>query len=377
MKKIKILFVHQNLEIGGAETLRKYVLSSIDRERYCPEICCIEGRGAIGGELHDAGHRVREIGKKITLLNSPVIVWRLYNLIRRNRYDVVHASLFYANFFARIAGILTKTPLLIIEEHGIYKWKDRKPLFVWADRILSRFTHKIICCSDSVRDFTLTQERVAEKKFMVIKNCLDFDSFAILESKGAIRKTHSLNPAETIIGVVGVLREEKGHLYLVEAVNILSKKHKNIRLLVIGDGLLCDTLKKLVNRLGIDKRVSFLGWRLDIPRLLKAMDIFVLPSTSEGLGISLLEAMYSEVPVVATNVGGIPEIIQDGVNGLLVPPRNSALLAEAIERLILDREYATKLATKGREIVVKDFSAPKYTAAIENIYANFFGEQGV
>ena len=377
MKKIKILFVHQNLEIGGAETLRKYVLSSIDRERYCPEICCIEGRGAIGGELHDAGHQVHEIGKKITLLSSPVIVWRLYNLIRRNRYDVVHASLFYANFFARIAGILTKTPLLIIEEHGIYKWKDRKPLFVWADRILSRFTHKIICCSDSVRDFTLTQERVAEKKFMVIKNCLDFDSFAILESKGAIRKTHSLNPAETIIGVVGVLREEKGHLYLVEAVNILSKKHKNIRLLVIGDGLLCDTLKKLVNRLGIDKRVSFLGWRLDIPRLLKAMDIFVLPSTSEGLGISLLEAMYSEVPVVATNVEGIPEIIQDGVNGLLVPPRNSALLAEAIERLILDREYATKLATKGREIVVKDFSAPKYTAAIENIYANFFGEQGV
>ena len=368
MNKIKILFVHQNLDIGGAEVLRKHVLSYLNKERYEADVCCIERRGRIGEEIETLGYKVVVLDRKINIFNSPFILWEMYRLIKKNKYDVIQSSLFYANFFGRVAGILARTPLLIIEEHGIFKWKNKHPFFIWIDRFLARFTYKIICCSESVRDFTANQEGISNDKFLVLRNCLNFNSLDIPETKDEIRKRHSLRQDETIIGIVGVIKKEKGHLYLIDAFNILSKKYKNLRLLIVGDGLLSDDIKKCVDNLGINRSVLFFGWRHDIPQLLKAMDIFVLPSVSEGLGIALLEAMYMKLPIVASDVEDIPEIAYNGINGLLVPPRDSELLASAIEKLILDKRYAERLAEKAQEMVLEGFSAQRYTASLEEIY---------
>jgi len=372
VRKIKILFVHQSLDIGGAEILRKYLLSCLDRERYSVDICCIERKGRIGEDIEKLGYKIITLDRKINIANSIPILWNLCKLIRRYGYEVVHTSLFYANLFGRLAAILTGTPLKIIEEHGLYRWKNKYPIFISADRFLARFTHKIICCSKSVSDFNVSQMNIPREKFVVVRNCVDFSAFNIQDSKNAIRERCSFGLDETIIGIVGTMKEEKGHRYLLEAVDILRKKWKTVKLLIIGEGLLSDHLKKHVDDLGINANVLFLGWRFDIPYLLKAMDMFVLPSVSEGLGISLLEAMYMEVPIVATGIEGIPEVIQDGVNGILVPPRNSELLAKAIEKLILDKRHAIRLATKGKEIAIRNFDARNYTTAIENIYADFF-----
>jgi len=375
MNKIKILFVHQNLDIGGAEVLRKHVLSYLNKERYEADVCCIERRGRIGEEIETLGCRVIVLDRKINIFNSPFILWKLYRLIKKNKYDVIQSSLFYANFFGRVAGILARTPLLIIEEHGIFKWKNKYSFFIWIDKFLARFTYRIICCSESVRDFTANQEGISNGKFLVLRNCLNFNSLDIPETKDEIRNRHFLRQDETIIGIVGVIKKEKGHLYLIDALNILSKKYKNLRLLIVGDGLLSDDIKERVDNLGINSSVLFLGWRDNIPQLLKAMDIFVLPSVSEGLGIALLEAMYMRLPVVASDVDGIPEIIYNEINGLLVPPKDSELLASAIEKLILDIGFSKRLGSKAREMVVKDFSAQKYTTEIENIYTSFFNRR--
>jgi len=171
-----------------------------------------------------------------------------------------------------------------------------------------------------------------------------------------------------VIGFVASLAPRKGHIYLLQAMRLILYSYPELKLLIVGVGPLRRKLEVFVQQNHLGNSVRFMGSRRDIPQLLKAMDIFVSPAIKEAFGINLIEAMYSEVPCIATNVGGIPEVVRDGQTGILVPSANPEALARAVKELLDKPELAKKYGEAGRKRVLENFTADKYIEKLENLY---------
>jgi len=287
----------------------------------------------------------------------------------KRKYDIVQTSLFYANFHGRIAAKLSKVPIIIAEEHDtLYEWKDLHPSFILADRLLAKFTDRIITCSKKVRDYTVRQEKIPMNKFLPILNCIDPWKFDVHDSKVQLRRDYGFCEDDRVVGIVGTISEKKGHRYLIEAMTEVVNTFNNCKLLVIGDGPLKEDLKERVKELNLGKNINFVGITRDIPKLLNMMDLFILPSLWEGLPISILEAMYMGLPIVATNIDGFSECVVHGETGILVPPRNPGKLSEAMIGFLKDRELATRIGAAGRKMALENFTPERYIEELENLY---------
>lgn len=365
--KKKILFIHQNLIVGGAEELRLTLLKHIDRGKFDITVCNIENNGVIGEEIEKLGFTVMNLNRRCVIWDIRIIL-DLYKLIKKKHYDIVQTSLFYANLHGRIAAYLAKTPVIISEEHGIYGWKARHPIFIFADKILSKITNRIIACSNSVKEFTVKQEKIPTDKFITIHNCIDIDKFSITATKEQLREHYGFGKDEKIVIIVGSLRELKGHKYLLEAFKMVRKKISNVKLLIVGSGPLEGKLRNQSQLLNCEDSIVFMGLRRDIPQLLKMSDLFVLPSIEEGFGIVLLEAMVSGLAVIATKIDGIPEVVVNGITGILVSSEDSKILEHNIITLLQDTKLRTEYANNGREHVLRYFTPKSYIDKLEELY---------
>ena len=339
MRKIKILYVHQNLEIGGAENLRYLVLKNINREKYHIDICCLEKKGIIGEKVEGLGFSVFSLDQKLNLYN-PIIFLKLYKLIRKNKYDIVHSCLFYANYYARISAFCAGVRNIFTEEHGIYLWKKKYKIFIILDRVLARVTNKIITCSNTVRRHILLQERLSPGKIVTLYNFIDTQGIDFSLSKQELRKKFSFSEDEFILGIIGGFRLEKGHETLFHALEKLN--FSNYKVLVVGDGPLRKSFHECVNKLGIRNKVLFMGKRKNVYEILRLLDLLVIPSEREGLPMILLEAMACSLPIVATKVSGIREVLRDKKTGLLVPKRDPVSLGKAISYIKDNPEFTRK-----------------------------------
>ena len=202
----------------------------------------------------------------------------------------------------------------------------------------------------------------------LVYNGVDLHRYDHQEPCCTLREEYGLSPDSQIVGCVARLEAEKGHRTLLEAWPAVLARVPEARLLVVGEGSLRDDLERQAAQLGIADRVVFAGRRDDIPAVTAALDVAVLPSYREAQGLVVLEAMALSRPIVASNVGGIPEMIEDGVSGLLVPPHDPAALADAIARLLLDHPLADTLARNGHDVVHERFSAELMVRTVEDIY---------
>jgi glycosyltransferase involved in cell wall biosynthesis len=251
------------------------------------------------------------------------------------------------------------------------KWRSKYFFLIWCDRILANFTYKIICCSKAVKDYIIRSEKIPEKKLIPMMNCLDFSWLDVTETKGELRDKYGFKKEDFMLGVVGTLKPAKGHAYLIDALGILLSKYSDITLLIIGDGPSKAELMRHVEQRKLERNVKFLGERTDVKYLLGLMDVFVMPSVSEGLGLAILEAMYFGLPVVASNIGGIPEIISDGISGILVKPRSPEFLAGAVQKLKEDKVFSASLGEEARKFVTNNCNAQHYAKSLINIYDSF------
>ena len=230
--------------------------------------------------------------------------------------------------------------------------------------LLSRYIDKTIGVSLAVCKY-LIDNKIPENKIHLIHNGIEIDRFKPTETK-EIKAEFGLRPDEYIIGTAARLTRSKGVFELIEALSMLSKKRKNIRLIIAGDGPERDSLELFAKDLGVLERVIFAGLRNDIEKIYSAMDVFILPSINEPFGLAILEAMAVGKPVIATNAGGIPEIIRDEETGLLVEPRSPKAIAEAIDRLIEEPEFLKKISQAGKKLLLTEFTsdsmAKKYEA---------------
>jgi glycosyltransferase involved in cell wall biosynthesis len=274
--------------------------------------------------------------------------------IKKNRVDIIHCHGYKSNFYGLLAS-RGQVPSVTTNHNWLTAhWKLKTYCFL--DSLWIRFFDRIVAVSNEVKKDML-KYKIPKEKIRVIDNGICLERFEKLVETRKIKSQLGLEEKTRVIGTIGSLGIEKGHIYLLEAARQVLDVVKDLKFLVIGDGPLRKPLEEKSEELGIKKHVIFLGQRKDIPELLMAMDIFVLPSIKEGLPIALLEAMVAKRPVIATRVGAIPKVIENKDTGILVEPKDIKGLRDAIMNLINDPERMNLLAQEGFNKVCTDFSS--------------------
>jgi glycosyltransferase involved in cell wall biosynthesis len=357
-----------SLEKGGAERFLVSLVKHTDPEKINSIVCCLNWKGDWASELEQKGIKVIALNKKGKF--DICVIYKIICVIKQHQIDVVNTHLWAADTLGRISAVLARVPVIISTVQNVDIWK--KPWHMFIDRLLSYKTTKFIAVSKAVKQFLIETERIPEEKIDVIYNGIEIPRSQVIPStplgtpfgrSSQVREEFGIKNDEVVLAVVGRLVEQKGHKYLFEALNQLNGRY-NIKLLVVGEGPLLQSLKssldfardRQVADFRLKDKVIFTGQRKDIAEILNASDCVVLPSLYEGLSVSMLEAMAAGKPVIATNVGGTPELISNNQTGLLVKPRDSQALFGAIETLINLPDKGRKMGERARELVVNAFS---------------------
>jgi glycosyltransferase involved in cell wall biosynthesis len=306
----------------------------------------------------------------------------LYRLLRRERPHIVHTHTAKAGFVGRLAARLAGVPVVVHTYHGHVLHGYYSPaitvLLRGMERVLGSLTTRIIAVSEQVKR-DLVDYRVANPdKISVIP--LGFELKPFLDSanqRGNFRADLRLSNGGPLVGIVGRIFPIKNHHLFLDAAARIAAEEKTARFVIVGDGVLRKQMEEHANRLGIADRVIFTGWRRDLPRIYADLDVLVVSSNNEGTPVSAIEAMASGCPVVATRVGGLPDLIEDGETGCLVPQRDADALATAVLRLLRDRATARRIGQAARAKVAERFTTERLVADIERLYTDLLSEKNI
>ncbi len=368
---LRVLHVITGLEIGGAERVLLETARYQRAQGHDVSVCSLRPDGPLAPA-------VREVCPLFTVhmghALTPGVVWRLAALMRRGRYDVVHSYLYQANLVARVAARLAGISVNISSVRCSYTWLNWKHFLV--DRWTARLADCITSVSEATRQFSIEREGLPPAKIVTLRNGIDVGRFdrAVPDrqaTRAAVRAALGYAPSDLVVCMTGRLHEQKGHTYLLQAAERLKERYPHLRLLIVGDGPQRAALESESQARGLGGVVAFLGMRRDVPELLAASDIFAFPSLYEGLPNAVLEAMAMWCPVVASTADGTVEIIENEINGLLVPPADAAALTVALERLLADAALRHSLAEAGRRHVVEEFSFETMMQATEKLYYDY------
>jgi len=292
-----------------------------------------------------------------------------YRIVREDKVDLIHAHEFDAIVHGMVVAALAGIPMVATVHGRIYFWEKARRRAAY--RLVSRYA-QMVAVSEELRHFLIDQVGIHKNRVRVIYNGVDeparFDRNDVAQYKKDLGIPHD----DTVVGVIGNLYPVKGHTYLLQAIPQILTTCPQTSFLFIGRGELEVPLKTQVKELGVEEKVRFLGLRQDIPTLLSVMDIFAMPSLSEGLSIALLEAMAAAKPVVATDVGGNPELVASGETGLLVPAKDPEALAHALVQLLNDPATMQRYGQAGLKRVRDRFALQTMTSEYQAIYQRSF-----
>ena len=352
--KTRILVVITDLALGGTPRSVESLVLGLDRTRFETHVVTLLEPSPITRNLDAAGIPCLALGMKSKL--DPTRLVPLARLVRRGRFDIVHTWLFHANLVGRALRALARFRL-IASERGVEATKSR--LRVLLDRWTARLSDLIVVNAEAIRDVLVTRERIRPDAIRVIPNGVDLTRFVP-------SPTRPDGPPRLIC--VARLDPIKAHGDLIAVLPGLIAAHPGLSLDLVGEGPMRPAIEKQIESLGISGSVRLLGARTDVPDLLGAADLFVLPSLSEGMPGSVLEAMAMALPVVATRAGGTGEIVVDRTTGLLVEPGDRAGLAAALGALAADRERARALGRAGLSRVHQRYTRSAFIQAHERLY---------
>ncbi len=361
------------LSIGGAQNALLHLLEKMDRERFTAMVVCYyNGDGAIGRKLRSLGVTVIELGMVHKYQLHALI--KLFLLLKQLRPVILHTWMFHANIPGRILGRLAGVPVIISSEHTLGQEGHFRQ---WANRMSAGLCDQIVCVSQAVSQFAQTQIGLPPRKISVIPNGIELDEFKDLFGKKQSRKMLGLPADGLIIGTIGRPRPVKGFHFLLKAFVLLEKKVPDALLVFVGNGPDEGKLKKMALESGICQKIYFLDDRDDIPNVLPAFDLFVLPSIWEGMGIVILEAMAAGLPVLATRVGGVPELVLPDVTGVLVAPSDPEAWIDPLKRLLEEPALRTRLGAQGRKRVEDLFNIQNTVKKTEALYTTLLIQKGI
>ena len=358
--KPRVVHVVDSLEIGGLERLVHDM--TIARGGECTSVACLVSVGPFGEALRKRGIRVELIGKENGFLPT---LWRIWRHLRRIRPDVVHChnltTFRYGAMAARLAG---DVPVLMTK-HGTVV--TRTGATGRLNRCLIRRAD-VVAVSREVVDIMEAWMPEDSRPVRCIANGISIGPFEDLPSREEARAQLGRPTHSFVAGIVARVTPDKGHLVLIDAFAGMLKNLPDALLFIVGDGVWLPTVKARIKELGLERSVLALGERQDVPTILAALDVFCLPSETEGMPMTVLEAMAAGLPVVASNVGGIPEVVKEGRTGLMVPPLEVEVLSTALLALAGDPERAREMGRAGRDRLLKEFSLEQALMAYEEVY---------
>jgi glycosyltransferase involved in cell wall biosynthesis len=366
--KHKVLHIIYSLYRGGAERVIEAHLRASPDSQYSFVICALTGGGDLVERLADAGAHVILLGKAFR--GDPGTFFRLARLIRRERPDILHLhnapGALWGTLAAMIGGV--RTPI-VRTEHRPYIPEALNPMYRLLYPRLARRADRIICVCEAVRRSYTKRYPKLSGRYATIYNGIPTAPFESTPPKQNCRERFKLPPVVPLVGTVGRLVPVKNHRDLITAFSLVKEQIPDAHLAIVGSGTLKDALIRHAADFAVGDAVSFIPEVPDIEQFYRAIDLFALPSHSEGLPLCLIEAFAAGLPAVATGVGGIPEVITDGSNGYLVPPAEPDALAKRITELLRDPELAARMGAEGRETVIRRFRAETMAHAIEELYA--------
>jgi L-malate glycosyltransferase len=366
----KVLFVVDTLDLGGTETQTMQLARQLKANGHSVAVGCLHPGGVLAQDLIKEGIPVVEFPKPGSLLslNGAYQMFRLACFIRRNKFDVVHAHDLWANLMAVPAARITGAPVILSSQRelGILFWYT--PFRRKVIATIHRLSSQVVTNSAAAKKFLVEDFRVPSGQVQVLRNGVDFQRFALAhEDRRKIFPTLDLK-ARLVAVVANMHSSVKGHHDLIEAARIICRVMPQTSFVLVGDGKERPKIEEHAKRAGVREHFVFLGRRKDVPELLACCELSVLASSSEALPNSVLEAMAAGLPVVATRVGGIPEIIEDGISGLLIPPHDHQALADAVLRVMQDPALAASLAHAGQQRVRTQFTFDRLVVEIERLY---------
>jgi glycosyltransferase involved in cell wall biosynthesis len=378
--KIKILRIIARLNIGGPAIHVVLLTAGLNRTRF--ESLLVSGSENPGeGSMLDyaLSHGVQpliipEIVGEFSLGPRELkALASLYHLIRRERPHIVHTHTAKAGFVGRLAARLARVPVIVHTFHGHvlqgYYNSLKTHLLRDMERGLSRLTDRIIAVSEQVKGDLVTYGVAASDKIQVITLGLELDPFLNgAASRGAFRRELRLNGGQQLVGIVGRLFPIKNHHLFLDAAALVVKQEPASRFVIVGDGVLRTDIERHAHNLGIADRVIFTGWRRDLPCIYADLDALAVTSNNEGTPVSAIEAMATGCPVVATRVGGLPDLIREGETGYLVPPGDAPALAAALLRLLRESDLAKRIGETARTIIRERFAAQRLFTDMEQLY---------
>jgi glycosyltransferase involved in cell wall biosynthesis len=365
---VPILFLITELSTGGAQVALLRLLKCLDRDRFRPIVVCLyNGDGAVAQEI--CALDIHVFDARMCHKADLAALLRLYRWIRHIRPAILHTSLFHANLSGRVLGRLAGVPVIVCSERTMAmenEWRYR--LNRWTVGLVDR----VVAVSVNVRDFCISHIGLPADKLAVIPNGVELPGLPLVSPLEA-RAELGLPPEGPVIGALSRLDPAKGVSFLIQALAQVNGAY----LAVVGDGPERAALESLAGSLGVSSRVCWAGHRRHAPRYLPAFDLFVQPSLHEGLPNAVLEAMAAGLPVVATAVGGTPEVVVDGITGILVPPHDPGALARPITRLLRDPGLRCKMGQAGRERVERCFTVEQMIQRTQALYEDVLEARGL
>ncbi len=361
---VKVLHIINTLANEGAPALLLSFLKNFNVQYCQSSVAYIYGDGELVKEKQWGKHtEIFDLTNngKFNLFS----IYRLVRIIKTKKIDIVHLHLVHASILGNIAARIAGIKYIVSTRHYGYHYKESTFLYRLEHR-LTRSVSVVIAISEAVKKYLIQENVIPEERIVVIHNAIDLKAINSEPATPTIQKKNR----SLIIGSIGRLHPQKGFDTLLESFKLVSKQIPNLILEIIGEGILHNDLQTQAKKLNITNKVRFLGnisHRAVIQKL-SQWDLYVVSSIWEGFGITIIEAMAKEKAVVATNVEGIAEVVDDGITGLLVPPKSPIDLAQKITELLSDTTKRLKMGKVGKEKVLNQFSIEKFVEKTRNIY---------
>lgn len=377
MPKINILYLITKLELGGAQKQLLSLISGLDKEKF--RIFLFTAKKGL--MLPDAGSidglilaRSRWLERPINPLKDILAFFEIYALIKKNNIQIVHTHSSKAGILGRLSAGLAKVKFICHTVHG-WSFNDfqpffRRKLFILLERLSARFTDKIIVVSYCDQQKGLDNRIGDPDKFQLIRYGIDYSGSTL--SNRDIRKELGIGAQDLTVGMISCFKPQKAPQDFIRLAFLVKQSMPCVKFILVGDGVLRARVQAAVNKFNLQKNVILTGWRRDIQRILSAIDVFALTSLWEGLPVTVLEAIVASIPVIATNTGGIEELIIDGKTGFLVLPRDTRGMAEKLILLLKDADLRGQVARNARKSLNGDFAL----ANMVNNYQDLYNKKG-
>lgn len=379
--KLRVLHVITMLELGGAQRNTLDTVRQLDRQRFTLGLAC-----GLGGELYPEGASlpdteffpISHLQREVRLLSDWRAFGELRAAIRAFSPHIVHTHSSKAGVLGRLSAWCEGVPIIIHSVHGFgfgpHQWLPVRAAFMAAEKLVATMTTAFIAVSRENLETGVQLGLFPRERVTVIRSGIDLRAFSQATDGQAVREELAIPPEAPVVLQVSCFKPQKAPERFVELAARLAPTFPEARFLLVGDGDLRERLERLRQKWGLLERLHFLGWRRDVPRLLRAANVVTLTSRFEGLPRVLVEARCAGVPVVAMAVDGVVEVVVDGVNGFLVPPGDVATMAEKVALLLANPELARALGEAGKQ-GLEEFSVERMVADQEALYLKLWGQR--